>query len=166
MVAELQLNLDKLCVREHWDARLEGTLIKLCSDRKGQVSTGIDRWEVKDTTARGGKAKFGDLRGWWDTHLVLPYRSYLCWVDYFRGIIFCDVNSNSPDLQYLPLPLEYVPLGCPDPLFIALPEAYRAVCVTKGGTMKFINIVRDDGMLSIPCLPDPGFTFTVATVMR
>ncbi|KAK3135815.1 hypothetical protein QOZ80_5BG0423740 [Eleusine coracana subsp. coracana] len=116
----------------HEDAPLEGKLIKLCSDRKANNATGIRNWEVKDTRARGGKAKFGDLRGWWETHVVLPYGSYLCWVDYYRGIIFCDVNHNSPDLQYLPLPLEHVPIGYPDPLHIASPGAYRAVCITKG----------------------------------
>ncbi|KAL6614387.1 hypothetical protein ACP70R_036657 [Stipagrostis hirtigluma subsp. patula] len=118
VVAELQLNVDKL---EDSDAPLEGKLIRLCSDREA-VATGTDKWEVKYTTARGGKAKFGDLCGWWRTDVVLPYGNYLCWVDYFRGIIFCDVNHHSPDLQYLSLPLEYVPLGYPDPLCIALPE--------------------------------------------
>ncbi|KAL6609360.1 hypothetical protein ACP70R_039329 [Stipagrostis hirtigluma subsp. patula] len=151
VVAELQLDSDKL---EDWDAPLKGKLIKLCSDMEAVFATGADKWEVKHTTARGGKAKFRDLRGWWKTHVVLPYGSYLCWVDYFRGIIFCDVNHHSPDLQYLPLPLEYVPLGYPDPWHKALPAAYRAVCITKGGTMKFVNVVRVDGLLLVSS--DPG----------
>ncbi|KAK3139016.1 hypothetical protein QOZ80_5AG0376570 [Eleusine coracana subsp. coracana] len=166
VVAELQLNVDKLAT-EHEDAPLEGKLIKLCSDREATATaTGICMWEVKDTRARGGKAKFGDLRGWWETHVVLPYGSYLRWVDYYRGIIFCDVNNNSPHLQYLPLPLEHVPIGYPDLLNILLPGAYRAVCITKGGTMNFVNIVRDDGTLFLSREPGYGFTITIYTLTQ
>ncbi|KAL6642430.1 hypothetical protein ACP70R_020611 [Stipagrostis hirtigluma subsp. patula] len=162
VVAELQISSAKL---EHWDAPLEAKLIRLCSDREA-LASGTAKWEVKDTTARGGKAKFRDLRGWWMTHVVLPYGNYLCWVDYFRGIILCDVNHDSPDIQYLPLPLKHVPLGYPDPFLIALPTAYRAVGITKGGTMKFVNIVRDDGMLLVSSHPGSGFTITIYTLVH
>ncbi|KAJ1295724.1 hypothetical protein BS78_01G245000 [Paspalum vaginatum] len=160
VVAELHLDLERL---DDVDTPLEGQLFRLCySDRY----TGAGEWEVKHTRACGGKAKFCDLLCWWEAHVVVPYGSYLCWVDYSRGIIFCDVNHSSPDLQYLPLPVDHIPVGYPDPYRIGWPQASRAVCITKGGTMKFINIARSDGMLSDESEPGSGFTITISTLLH
>ena len=80
--------------------------------------------------------------------MAVPYRSYLRWVDYSRGVIFCNFGHNSPDLQYLSLPVDHIPVGYPDHFSRGWPQASRAVCITKNGAMmKFINIACSDGML-------------------
>ncbi|CAD6334151.1 unnamed protein product [Miscanthus lutarioriparius] len=182
VVAELHLDLDRL---EDVDAPLEAQLLRLCSDR-GKIAAGAAgewEWEVKHAGARGGKAKFSDLLCWWEASMVVPYRSYLCWVDYSRGVIFCNVGHSSPDLQYLSLPVDQLAVGCasastpaehalfpvgyPDHFSRGWPQASRAVCVTKNGAMmKFINIARSDGMLSGESEHGCRFTITVSTLMH
>ncbi|CAO2197504.1 unnamed protein product [Urochloa humidicola] len=169
VVAELHLNLARL-EGDGVDAPLEAQLFRLRAVREGDDTTGACewacKWEVKHAKARGGKAKFRDLLCWWRADTVVPYGRYLCWVDYSRGVIFCDVYHGSPDLQYLSLPVDHIPFGYPDPCRIGWPQASRAVRITKYGTMKFINISRSDGMLSGASEPGSDFTITISTLMH
>ncbi|CAO2194800.1 unnamed protein product [Urochloa humidicola] len=162
VVAELHLNLARL-EGDGVDAPLEAQLFRLRSVREIDATSACE-WEVKHARARGDKDKFRDLLCWWRADTVVPYGSYLCWVDYSRGVIFCDVYHGSPDLQYLSLPVDRIPFGYPDPCRIGWPQASWAVCITKYGTMKFINISRSDGMLSGVSEPGSDFTITVSTV--
>jgi hypothetical protein len=148
---------------EDMDAPLEAQLFSLCSSRE-RIAAGGGEWEVKHTRARGGKAKFGDLLCWWEASMVIPYGRYLCWVDYSRGVIFCDVNHPSPDLQYVSLPVDHIPFGYPDTFSRGWPQASRAVCVTKNETLKFVNIGHSDGMLSSESEPGSSFTITISTL--
>ncbi|TVU26174.1 hypothetical protein EJB05_28710, partial [Eragrostis curvula] len=67
----------------------------------------------------------------WRNDTVIPFGDALCWVDLRQGLLFSDVFSQSPQLRYLPLPV--------DPYFGR--ERCRNVCITAGGTaMKFVNI--------------------------
>lgn len=152
VVAELHLDLDRL---EELDAPLEAQLLRLHSSAE-RIAAGAGEWEVKHARARGGKAKFGDLHCWWEAGMVIPYTSYLCWIDYTRGIIFCDVNHPSPDLQYVSFPVDHIPVGYPDPFSRGFPQASRAVCVTKNETLKFVNIARSE--------PGSSFTITISTL--
>jgi len=165
VVAELHLDVDRL---EDVDAPLEAQLFRLCSSRE-RIAAGGGEWEVKHTRARGGKAKFGDLLCWWEASMVIPYGSYLCWVDYSRGVIFCDVNHPSPDLQYVSLPVDHIPVGYPDPFSRGWPQLSRTVCVTKNETLKFVNIARSDGYLArvslVPVSQSPSRRCTVTTMI-
>ncbi|CAL4947299.1 unnamed protein product [Urochloa decumbens] len=153
VVAELHLNLARL-EGDGVDAPLEAPLFRLRSVKEVDT-TGACEWEVKHARARGDKkAKFRDLLCWWRADTVVPCGSYLCWVDYSRGVIFCDVYHGSPDLQYLPLPVEHIPFGYPDPCRIGWPQASRAVCITN------------DGMLSGVSEPGSDFTITISTLMH
>jgi hypothetical protein len=42
---------------------------------------------------------------WWETDTVVAFGNFICWVDYLRGILMCDVFSPSPEIQYVPLPV-------------------------------------------------------------
>ncbi|KAL6620770.1 hypothetical protein ACP70R_035909 [Stipagrostis hirtigluma subsp. patula] len=160
VVTELHVNLAKL--EDDVAAPLEAELFRLCS----HSSATDGEWEVQHTKVREGKATFCDLNGWWEAHKVVPYGSYLCWVDYTRGVIFCHVNHPSPELQYLSLPVGDVPVGDPGYFTRGWPQGSRAVSITRGGKMKFVNIVRSDGRLSGWSRPNSGFTINVFTLMH
>ena len=165
MVAELHLDMARL---EDMDAPLEAQLLRLCSSRE-RIAAGAGEWEVKHVRACGVKAKFGDLLCWWEASMVIPYGSYLCWVDYSRGVIFCDVNHPSPDLLYVSLPVDHIPFGYPDPFSRGWPQLSRTVCVTKNETLKFVNIARSDGYLArvslVPVSQSPSRRCTMATII-
>ncbi|RCV17323.1 hypothetical protein SETIT_3G211000v2 [Setaria italica] len=158
VVAELRLNLSKL--EDDVDAPLEGELFRLRSDGAGAAG----EWEVKNTSVRDGKPTFRDIHGWWEAHKVVPYARYLCWVDYYRGVIFCDVNNDNPELQYLALPVGYVLPGYPVPFRSVLPQVFRAVCITKDETMKFINVVHDDSFPMVSA--GSSFTIVISTLVH
>ncbi|KAM0845628.1 hypothetical protein ACQ4PT_056234 [Festuca glaucescens] len=82
------------------DAPLEAELFRLRSpSSQGEAAGG--QWELCRAKSRDckSKANFRDVLSW-ETHKVVPYSSYLCWVDYHRGVLFCNVFHGSPDLHY------------------------------------------------------------------
>uniref|UniRef100_M8CDV2 DUF1618 domain-containing protein n=1 Tax=Aegilops tauschii TaxID=37682 RepID=M8CDV2_AEGTA len=87
-------------------APLEAPLFRLHSS-PGAMNGGGGQWELTIAKNRDGKVRFKDVLGW-QTHKVVPFTSYsyLCWVDYNRGVLFCDVFNNTPQLQYLQLPID------------------------------------------------------------
>ncbi|KAG2653383.1 hypothetical protein PVAP13_1NG453900 [Panicum virgatum] len=85
---------------------------------------------------------------WWYTDAVIPFDKWLCWIDYHRGILFCDMSKlpNQPTVSFI----------C----------CYRAVSVVDSGrALKFVNITRDDGIPFAALKPGTGFTITCHTLM-
>ncbi|KAM3189863.1 hypothetical protein ACQJBY_068241 [Aegilops geniculata] len=86
---------------------------------------------------------------WWHTDVVVPHGVSLCYIDYFRGILFLDILRKCPRLLYVRLPLMN-PVGDPydSETGRGCPSAFRSVCVTNGGTMKFVEVVTRTVFLS------------------
>uniref|UniRef100_A0A0A9CUG8 DUF1618 domain-containing protein n=1 Tax=Arundo donax TaxID=35708 RepID=A0A0A9CUG8_ARUDO len=93
---------------------------------------------------RHAEGEGGDLESlvWWEADVVVPFGDCICWVDYLRGSLFCDVFSPNPELHYVPLPVDPYEgrsnqeLGGRGGLSV-----YRSVCVTKdGGAIKFVDV--------------------------
>ncbi|TVU38882.1 hypothetical protein EJB05_12277, partial [Eragrostis curvula] len=127
--------------KRHDDAGRSECLVtaELCS-RLGKDKDGPWR-TVKDVPIRCAEGK-GEELCWWETDAVVPFGQYLCWVDYLRGILFCDVFSPCPELKYVPLPVDPYKgrinrhFGGRGPL-----SAFRSVCVTgDGGALKFVDV--------------------------
>jgi hypothetical protein len=139
-------------------APLEGELFRLHSSQSPASTKGGGQWELTlARIRRHSKVSFQDVVGW-TTHTVVPFTSYLCWVDYNRGVLFCDVLHPTPELQYLRLPVG----DMPDEEF---PKFSRTVCITQtkeGETMKFVKV---SAMPACPnCKPGPGFTISEWTL--
>jgi hypothetical protein len=66
----------------------------------------------------------------WSTTTALAFGTYLCWIDYQCGILFCDMSQECLWVTYRPLPI-------PDHL---APN----VCMKK---YRSISIVQDEGLL-------------------
>ncbi|OEL28046.1 hypothetical protein BAE44_0010934 [Dichanthelium oligosanthes] len=124
-------------------------------------NAGSRRWEVKRILIRRREGT-GHGLPWWTTDKVFSFEGYLCWIDYFRGILFCDVIDEYPELRYVELPVappegnsDHPNFGRPDP-FVT-----RSVCVMDGSTMRFVNVARADG--EIASKRNPGSRFTMTT---
>ncbi|KAF8748339.1 hypothetical protein HU200_012936 [Digitaria exilis] len=101
---------------------------------------------------------------WWYTDAVIPFDKWLCWVDYHRGILLCDMSKlpNHPTVSFIWFPLDKLPISgnrngtstC----------CYRAVSVVdRGRALKFVNITRQDGVPFAALKPGTGFTITCHT---
>ncbi|CAL5070755.1 unnamed protein product [Urochloa decumbens] len=105
--------------------------------------------------------------GGWQTNAVIPFRrQWLCWVDYYQGILLCDVfRDPSPSVSFLRLPLDS---ACTANIraerFTCL--YYRAVSVVDDGrVLKFVNVTRHDGVPFGTLKPGTGFTITCHTLL-
>lgn len=98
----------------------------------------------------------------WATYVVIPFRYYICWVDYYMGgILFFDVFEERPRVSYLELPNQG--RSHHPPTSRAYLEMYRGVSVTdEGRLLKFVHVDRDDGKLVCPS--DSGYTITSHTL--
>nr|CAB3448595.1 unnamed protein product [Digitaria exilis] len=103
---------------------------------------------------------------WWYTDAVIPFDKWLCWVDYHRGILLCDMSKlpNHPTVSFIWFPLDKLPISgnrngtstC----------CYRAVSVVdRGRALKFVNITRQDGVPFAALKPGTGFTITCHTLV-
>ncbi|CAL4889420.1 unnamed protein product [Urochloa decumbens] len=84
----------------------------------------------------------------WHTDKVFAFRGrHMCFVDYHRGILLCDVftTNTSPELRFLPLP-EIEVWDEEHDYFNGrrLPQEHRTVDVSKGGVMRFVDV--SDGL--------------------
>nr|TKW37481.1 hypothetical protein SEVIR_1G049700v2 [Setaria viridis] len=81
----------------------------------------------------------------WRTDKVFPFYGLMCFVDYHRGILLCDVfAAGSPELRFLPFPEIEVWDDEYDYCHgRRLPEAYRTVDVSRG-LMRFVDV--SDGL--------------------
>jgi hypothetical protein len=75
----------------------------------------------------------------WETDRVIPVGDrFLHWVDLHQGIVFSDVSEESPDLRFVPLPVEPILRRRED---WDRPESRRSLCATAGGaTLKFVHV--------------------------
>ncbi|XBH95545.1 hypothetical protein VPH35_086089 [Triticum aestivum] len=79
----------------------------------------------------------------WSTHQVLAFDGrFLCWVDYFTGVLLCDFSTiDSPALRFVPFPGEN-DYHNEVRLESYYPERYRSVSVSQG-KMRFVHIDKD-----------------------
>ncbi|CAN6362430.1 unnamed protein product [Urochloa humidicola] len=91
--------------------------------------------------ATAGKAE--ELMVWWETDVAVPVGDrFLCFVDYFRGFLLCDMAADvaAVGLRYVPLPVE-PPNGCPNfdgerPCM----EMFRNMAAAGAGAVRFVTI--------------------------
>ncbi|XBH55044.1 uncharacterized protein [Aegilops tauschii subsp. strangulata] len=76
---------------------------------------------------------------YWGTDRVIPVGDrFFYWVDLYKGIVFSDMSQETPELRFLPLPVEPVDRRRED---WDRPESSRSVCSTDGGaTVKFVHV--------------------------
>jgi hypothetical protein len=102
-----------------------------------------DTWAVTRPRIRCEKGQAKDLF-WWETDAVVPCGDSLCYVDFFRGILFADVLSERPELRYVQLPVS-IPSGDPVDRRTGMrgcPHIFRNVCATEGGAVvRFVEVV-------------------------
>ncbi|CAL5075753.1 unnamed protein product [Urochloa decumbens] len=113
-----------------------------------------EKWEIKHLPINGKRIEYEDLLNW-KTREVVPFKNALCWVDYDRGILYCeDVCGDTPKAFFVGFPrdeVQYQPS--------LRPELYRSLCVTEGGdTLALVDVSRHDGAAVGRMLPDSGFT--------
>ncbi|KAL6609608.1 hypothetical protein ACP70R_039577 [Stipagrostis hirtigluma subsp. patula] len=116
---------------------------------------GSHQWEIKRLPILSCSAGLHQ----WTTDAVIPFDRYLCWIDYYRGILFCDVLNDDPVLRFAKLPVK-PPEGNRNQLEPGRrhPFVTRSLCVTKCGIMKFVNISRADGEIASKRKSGSGFT--------
>jgi hypothetical protein len=80
---------------------------------------------------------------YWSTHIVIPFDGrFLCWVDYFSGVLLCDFsNRRYPVLHFAPFPGEK---HYSDEVRVSkcYPDRYRTVSVSQG-MICFVHIDND-----------------------
>uniref|UniRef100_K4ALJ1 DUF1618 domain-containing protein n=1 Tax=Setaria italica TaxID=4555 RepID=K4ALJ1_SETIT len=105
----------------------------------------VGSWRTSSVPIRYGEGEAQELI-WWQTDAVIAFGDSICWVDYLRGMLFCDVFSPNLELRYVPLPVipyegyRHPELGDRGGVF-----AYRSVCVTQdGAAIKFIDAANNN----------------------
>ena len=68
-----------------------------------RFSSSTGQWEIKELLIPFDSDK-GLYPFVWDTDNVFSFRGLMCWVDYHRGILYSDVFSDHPGLQFVQLP--------------------------------------------------------------
>ncbi|OEL19748.1 hypothetical protein BAE44_0019233 [Dichanthelium oligosanthes] len=92
--------------------------------------------------SRDGQGETPTPRQWWETDAAVPVGDrFLCWVDYFRGFLLCDMaaGEGSLTLRYVPLPV--VPPD-KDRSTAALPHMHwkRNFSPAGAGAVRFVSI--------------------------
>nr|XP_034569457.1 uncharacterized protein LOC117833972 [Setaria viridis] len=103
---------------------------------------------------------------WWCTEAVIPFDKWLCWIDYHRGILFCDMSKlpNPPTVSFIWFPLDRLPISGNRTGTSTM--CYRSVSVVdRGRALKFVNITRHDGIPFEALKPGTGFTITCHTLV-
>ncbi|XP_062183085.1 uncharacterized protein LOC133887158 [Phragmites australis] len=105
----------------------------------------------------------------WRTDAVIPINGrFLCWVDYYQGILAVDIllanDESIPDqqLRYIPLPEEALRSRRTDTNGDSTDPA-RCVCVTVGGMIKLICITNG-GTSRVRAASRSAFTITSWTL--
>uniref|UniRef100_A0A0D9XZU7 DUF1618 domain-containing protein n=1 Tax=Leersia perrieri TaxID=77586 RepID=A0A0D9XZU7_9ORYZ len=128
------------------------------------------QWEEKQppiVAANNDHLDWEKLMWDWDTDTVIPFgKSYLCWVDYCIGVLFCNVFDENPVLLY--------PVKIPG---LDRREGWTSVYQSIGATnkdddnsvMKFVSVVRDDRLVTENLAAgsvDGGITWVQETVVK
>ncbi|KAM0872999.1 hypothetical protein ACQ4PT_038354 [Festuca glaucescens] len=111
-------------------------------------------------------ARWDEVYQWWETDsVVLIGDQFLCWGDYFRGLLLCDAfDLDEPVLQYVHLPLERNQ-GRPHSDLRRPFKNARNIGTTAGCAVRFVSVDRRRcccGLLESSC-PRSRFSFTVTT---
>ena len=132
--------------------------------------SGSDQWKVlKRHPVRCGNGDLLELSRCrrWSTNRVLAFRRrFLVWVDYYRGMIFMDMERpwRKPDLRYVPLPVgaaERIVHDDRRKYGTRCPEAYNNMCATRSG-IRFVSVKRwstDDFSITTWSLCDADYTW-------
>jgi hypothetical protein len=102
------------------------------------------KWDNKLVLPIPFDSKKGLYRFVWHSDDMVAFNGLMFWIDYHRGMIYCDVFAEKPELHYIPLP--GIDIWGQDHDYSKgrqLPQAYRTVGVSRG-QLKFIDI--DDGL--------------------
>ncbi|KAK3158829.1 hypothetical protein QOZ80_2AG0142160 [Eleusine coracana subsp. coracana] len=92
----------------------------------------------------------------WSTKQVVAFGSYLCWVDYDSGLLFCEVFSKHLRVSYVRMPVSSSPFHEP------CVDMYRNICVGEDEgkfTMMFADVRPLDGYVYLP--RSNGFEFNL-----
>jgi len=101
----------------------------------------------------------------WMTDSVVPIGRWLCWIDYCRGILFCDVFAKpKPTVSYLRLPLDKFPKSNNRGRTCSWMNR-RVSAIDNGNVLKFVDVARSDDRGYKALKPGAGFTITCHTLM-
>jgi hypothetical protein len=128
-------------------------------------SKGYDGWRVlKRLPVRRANGDLLDLSRW-STDRVLPYRHHLIWVNYYKGMIFGNMEDpwREPTLRYVPLPVDATKGICDDRnCGRRWPEASHNIFVTRSA-IKFVTISHQYSSSSVMALNRCWSTFRITT---
>ncbi|OEL28658.1 hypothetical protein BAE44_0010322 [Dichanthelium oligosanthes] len=93
-----------------------------------------------------------------ETEVVFSFSGVMCWADYHRGILLCDVAADDPSLRFVRFPLAEFWDDFPDGR--GLPEKYRKACMSRG-RLWFIDV--DNGRFRRARSSSDGANGTVTT---
>jgi hypothetical protein len=117
-----------------------------------------------------GELDMDHVLWYWDTDAVVPFGTWLCWVDYTTGVMLYnlfDENSESSEILFLELPVKQSCINR-DEVGRGWLEACHALGATKGGdVLKFVRVLTDeapspDGIVRPIYHPSPN-RFVVTT---
>jgi hypothetical protein len=123
-------------------------------------SSAKSEWEQLILPVHGEKKDIGTLISWsWRTKQVVAFGSYLCWIDYNFGLLFCEVFGEDLQVSYVRLPLSPSPYNQP------CVGMYRNICIVEDEgkcSMKFVDVRPSDGYVYLP--RSDGFEFNLWTL--
>ncbi|CAL5094826.1 unnamed protein product [Urochloa decumbens] len=96
--------------------------------------SGTNKWDIRQLDMPHDSDN-GLVEFHWQTDAVFSFDEFMCWVDYHRGILLCDVCNSDPELRFLRFPGIEI-WRCGDR---ALPTRFRTVSICKG-RMKFVDV--------------------------
>lgn len=102
-----------------------------------RYSSATKKWELKRLDM---PASIGLYPLCYETDAVFAFGESMCWADYHRGILLCDVAAADPSLRFVRFPLPEFWDHFLDGR--GLPAKYRTACVS-GGRLWFVDV--DDG---------------------
>ncbi|RCV05792.1 hypothetical protein SETIT_1G111000v2 [Setaria italica] len=102
----------------------------------------------------------------WQNTAIIPFQRWLCWIDYKRGILFCDVSDKvlAPTVSFLWFPEDKPSLTRTRKITMCGTIAGMSV-VDHGRLLKFVKVARDDGLYYEALKPGTGFTITCHTLV-
>ncbi|EAY91004.1 hypothetical protein OsI_12610 [Oryza sativa Indica Group] len=159
-VAELQVLRN---INANVKARL--CVLRSAISSKGEDGDGGGRCDIMELPiVYGSGEEYWDIF-YWTTDTVIAFQNYLCWVDYDRGMLFCDVLQKRPGIAFIRFPLDSFPNGRSRRHFS---QVYRGVSVTTecdgSGALKFADVNRLDSKLLGSLEPGRGYTITCHTL--
>ncbi|CAL4955427.1 unnamed protein product [Urochloa decumbens] len=124
-----------------------------------RFSSSTGQWEVKELPIPFDSCE-ALYPFTWHTDKVFSLRGFTCWVDYHRGILYCDAFSDLPELRFVQLPGIEIWDDLHDYSYgRQKPVAYRTVEVSEG-IVKFVDV--DNGQFGLK--KRSGFSVTSWTL--